>query len=177
MKPGRVAIISGPPGAGKSTAAREVVTMLERAVRLETDFFYAAIAAGYIEPWLPESHDQNMTVVTAAAKATATFAEAGYDVIVEGIVLPWALAVYEDELAPFGVTPSLVVLLPPVEVATKRGLARSIPPERAPDAPVYREMHRQFSALEGAWTLDTGRLSRFEVARAIMAACFDGSAG
>lgn len=187
MNPGGVVIISGPPGAGKTSASRQVVAQLERGVRIETDFFFAAIGPSFIEPWRAEAHAQNTAVVRACARAAATFAEAGYDVVVDGVVLPWALDIYRAELAPLAVTPVYVVLLPRVEVATTRGLARDIPverrpgspiyremhrpAERAPDAPVYREMHRQFAALTGVTTLDTGKLSRHEVAEAILRLC------
>ena len=55
-------VLTGPPGAGKSTVGRLLAQGWDRAVHLHTDDFYAWIASGYIEPWRPESQDQNITI-------------------------------------------------------------------------------------------------------------------
>jgi chloramphenicol 3-O-phosphotransferase len=140
-----VLIISGPPGAGKSSAASALVEQYERVVHLATDFFFeTSMKRGYILPWLPEAHAQNTAAVTAAARAAGAYAQAGYQVILDGVVLPWALGLYERELAPVGVTPDFVALLPAVTELIRRGLAR--PDQHGLDAAVYRQLHAQFAA-------------------------------
>jgi predicted ATPase len=70
-----ILIISGPPGAGKTTVARRLAETWEGlAVHIPTDAFYSAILSGYIAPWLPESHAQNATVTEAIAAAAAVYA-------------------------------------------------------------------------------------------------------
>ncbi|MFL5792310.1 MAG: AAA family ATPase, partial [Actinomycetota bacterium] len=55
-------IITGPPGAGKSTVARSVADRFEPSALVEGDAFFGFVARGYIDPWLPESHAQNAVV-------------------------------------------------------------------------------------------------------------------
>jgi ATPase family associated with various cellular activities (AAA) len=45
-----VLILTGPPGAGKTTAARVLAERSERAVHLESDRFFHFIRSGYVEP-------------------------------------------------------------------------------------------------------------------------------
>lgn len=67
---GRIILISGPCGAGKTTVARILAEEAPgSAVHLHTDDFYHSIRKGYIPPWLDGSADQNETVVEAAAAA------------------------------------------------------------------------------------------------------------
>jgi adenylate kinase family enzyme len=137
-----VLIVSGPPGAGKTTVSAELATRFAKSVHLKTDTFYEFIKGGFLHPWQREAASQNEVVVRAVARAAAVYAAAAYTVIIDGVVLPWALAVYRTELAREGIDVRCVVLLPDVEVATRRGLARI--PAYNLEEPVYRESHRQF---------------------------------
>jgi adenylate kinase family enzyme len=60
-------MLTGPPGAGKTTTARLLAAGSERAVHLESDSFFHFIRAGYVEPWKPEAHEQNTTVMRIVA--------------------------------------------------------------------------------------------------------------
>jgi adenylate kinase family enzyme len=71
---GSLLVITGPPGAGKSTVARLIADAAERSVRVEGDAFFGFLATGAIEPWLPASNDQNTVVTRAAASAAGQFA-------------------------------------------------------------------------------------------------------
>jgi adenylate kinase family enzyme len=54
--PGSLLILTGPPGAGKSTVARLVTDDAPRpAVHLRTDSFYVWIRTGFVAPYLPEA--------------------------------------------------------------------------------------------------------------------------
>jgi adenylate kinase family enzyme len=57
---GEVTILTGPPGAGKTTVAELIASDADvPTVHLTTDLFYRAIRAGYVPPYLPEAQRQN----------------------------------------------------------------------------------------------------------------------
>lgn len=141
---GPVYIVSGPPAAGKTTTARLLSQRFERGVHLLTDHFLDAITAGLIPPWLAESHGQNQALIRVAARAAAAYAEAGYAVVVDGVVLPWAMALYREELARARVKPRFAVLLPDLAEAVRRFEVR--PPHPGLDRRVVELMHAQFVA-------------------------------
>jgi len=89
---GSVLILTGPPGAGKTTVARLLAKSSPRAAHVESDSFFHFIGSGYIEPWKTEAHEQNVVVMRIVAAAAAGYADAGYFTIVDGIVSPrWFL--------------------------------------------------------------------------------------
>ena len=120
-----VLIVSGPPAAGKTTLAGLLARQQERGVHLATDYFFDVICAGYVAPWLVAAAAQNATVI-------------------DGVVLPWALALYRTELARYGVRAHCVVLLPSAAVVIQRGLARV--EQHGLTEAVYRQLHGQFVA-------------------------------
>lgn len=91
LSPGEVVIVSGPPGAGKSTIAAALASQAARSVHLESDWFFRWIRSGFVPPHLPESRLQNTVVMDLVTDAAAGYAEAGYVVIWDGIVGPWFL--------------------------------------------------------------------------------------
>lgn len=93
MKQGRIIIITGSPGTGKSTTASIVAkeSNLSKSVHMHTDDFYHYIQKGAIPPFSPESQEQNLIVIEAFLEAAKRFARGGYDVIIDGIVGPWFL--------------------------------------------------------------------------------------
>jgi predicted kinase len=114
-------IITGPPGVGKTTVAAIIASRAERAVHLEADRFFFFIRSGFIEPWDSASDGQNQLVMKTAATAAASYATAGYETIIEGIVIPrWTLGAVREALATAGVEAAYAVLRAPQSVCASR---------------------------------------------------------
>jgi adenylate kinase family enzyme len=117
-------IITGPPGAGKTTVAGAVARSRSLGVHLVADQCFHWIASGYVAPWLPAANHQNGIVIDAIGAASGRYAEGGYDVVVDGIVGPWFLWRFQQAAGPSGLTLQYVVLRPTREVALGRALGR-----------------------------------------------------
>jgi adenylate kinase family enzyme len=136
-------VVSGPPGAGKSTVAALVADRLPRSVLIEGDAFFAFVRQGAIEPWLPESHAQNEIIVDAAAVATGRFAR-DCATVYDGVVGPWFV---DSFLAGTGLDAlDYAVLLPDVDVCVERVFTRVAHGFR--DEAAARKMHHEFARCE-----------------------------
>jgi cytidylate kinase len=137
---GELLIVSGPPGAGKSTVAAAIAERREPSVLVEGDAFFRFLRRGRVDPWRAEAHGQNVTVGEAAAAATARFAGGRYWTVYDGVVGPWALPAFVAA----GARPvHYVVLLPDVETCVERVLRRGR--EEFNDEAAARHMHAQFA--------------------------------
>ena len=135
-------LVTGPPGAGKSTVAAALAARSDPSVLVAGDAFFGFLATGAIAPWLPKSQMQNEVVTRAAARATGEFVAGGFTTVFDGMVGPWFLPTFA---AAVGV-PVLdyVILLPSVERCLARVATRHDHGFDDPDA--TRKMHRAFSA-------------------------------
>ncbi len=117
-----------------------------RAVHLESDFFFRSIRSGYVEPWKPESHEQNRVVMEIVAGAASGYAAAGYFVIVDGIFIPgWFLEPLRNSLRDSGHLVACAVLRAPLSVCTDRAQNRERERLARPD--VIQALWRSFSDL------------------------------
>ena len=93
MNQGRIIVITGSPGTGKTTTASIIAreSELEKSVHMHTDDFYHDLSKGAISPHLPESNEQNLIVIEAFLEAAKRYVRGGYDVIVDGIIGTWFL--------------------------------------------------------------------------------------
>lgn len=118
----RLLIITGPPGSGKTTVSRLVAEQFDRCALLEGDSFFGFVVRGYVDPWLPESHDQNVVVTEAAARASGRYPRGGYMTIYDGMVGPWFLRTFLEyadvELVHYA------VLMPSLDVCLARVVGR-----------------------------------------------------
>ncbi|WP_353651463.1 AAA family ATPase [Nakamurella sp. A5-74] len=144
-EPGTIVIVSGPPGAGKSTVATLLATDGARpTILLDTDEFYRAIRTGYVAPYLPESASQNVVVTGVCAEAAIGYARGGYDVVVDGVVGPWFLPSYRTPIHRAGLRVVYVVLLPDLSTTVARARGRG--EDQLRDSGPVSELHRAFES-------------------------------
>ena len=140
---GDVVIVSGPPGAGKTTVSAALASGCERGVHLESDWFFRSIRSGFVAPWLPGAHAQNETVIDVATGAAAAYADAGYTVVWDGVVGPWFLDQVVRRLRARKIRVQYLVLRPGRVAALERVRER----EDTPDATGADAMYQQFADL------------------------------
>jgi predicted kinase len=143
-----VLIITGPPGAGKTTTAAALAARFPRAVHLESDRFFQFIRSGHVEPWRPESNDQNCVVMRIVAEAAARYAAAGYFTVIDGIVIPgWFLEPVREVLRDAGHPVALAVLRASLPVCAARVREREGVPglESGP----VEQLWRSFADIDG----------------------------
>jgi gluconate kinase len=80
-------VVTGPPGAGKSTVSADLATLFDRSALVPGDEFFTFLRNGAIPPWLVGSDQQNTAVVAAAAAAAGRLA-LYCDVVYDGVVAP-----------------------------------------------------------------------------------------
>lgn len=140
---GSLLVVTGPPGAGKSTVARSLADRMERSVLVAGDDFYAFLAAGAIAPWLVEADAQNAMVAEAAALAAGRFAT-DIDTVYEGVVGPWHLDRFGR--ATGLLTLDYVMLLPSLDITLERVATRQ--DHKFTDLDAARHLHAEFAAAE-----------------------------
>jgi chloramphenicol 3-O-phosphotransferase len=153
-------IITGTPGAGKTSLAKRLAVVAERGVHITGDLFFTFVPR-LIEPTDPESHAQNTSVVLAMTRAATAFVAGGYDVYLDAVLGPWFLPVMAGELRELEVPIVYVILRLPVEEALRRAKER----DQDFDDKIVRKLHPQFEAV-GPYerhVIDISRLTPDEV--------------
>ena len=139
---GNILILTGPPGAGKSTTARSlVIASAGPAVHLHADDFWHFIRKGAIPPYIPEAHKQNVVVMGVLAQAAEGYAKGDYFVVVDGIVGPWFIHPFKGLRQPL----HYIVLRPPLDAAIERCRLRG--GDTLSDADPISALHKHFSML------------------------------
>lgn len=134
----QITIISGTPGAGKTSLAHFLSLDERNAVHIESDVFFRFLAHR-VDPSLPEAHEQNSTVVRAYVSAALEYSDGGYLVYLDGVIGPWMLPLIVS-MAP---NIEYVLLHAPLDVALARTKGRASQASAKPD--VVRRMHELFS--------------------------------
>jgi len=141
-------VVTGPPGAGKSTVTALLTPAFERAALVPGDDFFAFWVQGALLPWLPEADEQNELVLRSAAAASATLAAGGCPVVYDGVLRPKSLPTFAEVAARQGLrVPGelhYVLLLPSLEQCQQRVAARV--GHGFTDAGATAEMHADFAA-------------------------------
>ena len=165
-------VVTGPPGAGKSTVAKAVAGRFERSALVAGDDFFAFIDQGYISPWTQAAHHQNDVVVGAAAAAAGRLAAGGYTVVYDGVIGPWFVDAFAAATGLAGY--HYVVLLPDEDVCVERVGSRT--GHGFTDLDATRHMYREFaeSAVEERHVLRTVSAPE-DLASSIVERVLDGS--
>ncbi|UNZ53865.1 AAA family ATPase [Agrobacterium tumefaciens] len=139
---GHILLLSGHPGSGKSTIA-EALAHLPGVpkVHFHSDDLWGYIKHGRIDPWLPQSSQQNRMIMQIAADVAGRYADGGYFVILDGVVRPDWLPAFTALVRPL----HYIVLRTTVTEAIERCQARG--GDSLNDPLVVADLHSQFANL------------------------------
>lgn len=138
VRSGSALIVTGPPGAGKTTVARLLAEVSEPSACIEADWIWTTIVNGGIPPWEVTADPQNRTVLRAVAAAAARMVGGDFATVVEGIIGPWHLELVREELAHAATTVDYVVLRPDLATCIQRAAGRA-GDERVPGHPALTD--------------------------------------
>ena len=160
-------LISGIPGAGKSTVSRELARQFPQSAHVEVDLLREMIVSGNLKPGQEPLAESGAQLVLGAHNATllaGSLMDAGFTPIVDDVVLQLQLERYREVLSRWPLR--LVVLAPSVEVALERDQGRAERHVANRFAYLDAELRKQIQGL-GLW-LDTSGMSIAETVEAII---------
>ncbi len=139
-------VLSGPPGAGKSTIAEDLALRFAKSAQFSTDTIRQFVKGGNIAPWeTGEEAIQQMKLGDELVKdILKRYIDSGYVVILDGVYSDEHIKTYKEL---FGEVYGFI-LLPSLEVLKKRDASRE-EAKRVPDRvePLYNAYSSQENKL------------------------------
>ena len=160
-------LITGIPGAGKTTVSKALAGKFQRSAHIEVDRVREMVSAGYLAPGqepLAVSDAQLELGARNGALLADSFMEAGFTPVIDDVVLGLQLRQYQSVLSRWPLR--LVVLAPAIEVALERDRQRPEKHVAARFAYLDEELRLQMQGL-GLW-LDTSATDIAETIKAII---------
>ena len=162
-------LITGIPGAGKTTVSKLLARRFARAAHIEADQIQKLIVSGRVWPH-QEPHDEAMRQLELRARNCAALAEnfhkAGYVPVIDEIIVgPRRLAIYTSGVSARPL--NVVVLAPGVDVALERDRRRGFKRVAARWTHLDAEMRERLRDEDVIW-LDSSELSPGETVEAIL---------
>jgi tRNA uridine 5-carbamoylmethylation protein Kti12 len=168
----KIVLLTGPPGAGKTTVSKEFAKIAQGTwARVEQDAIRQFVKAGFknpSDPWTKETEIQMNVSITICTDMAKRYQQANINCIIDSFITldPYVFDKWQAALE--GVTYKIVVLLPTVEKAVAQNNQRT--GDNKLKEELVKDQHKEFSEWHKnpkATVIDTSAMNVTEVVQAI----------